>query len=262
MTRSFVLASLFLAGCAGAPPPEPEEIEQPPAPTPIEVKKALPKPKNGVRTMNAANIQKAFLPEAKVVGTNGRECGAWKDRVIVTQPASGGDYDIRIRPRSDDLDEDCKWEGDSLIEARVEGRVVGVVWPHVVVYREEPGGAGRLQVMRGTTGGITAEVAQAMHPSYVRTLVVGFSVAVVPEMGEVDETRTCQIAIEEAWRKTLEQMDESGQIHPKLDRTTPRCDPLALETCNVAFAFPYELVLSETAGQPAAGPVGCIGRPD
>jgi hypothetical protein len=262
VTRLFLLTGLCLAGCTGAKPVA-ADTDQPPAPKVVELKKSLPGPKEGgLRVRNADEIQKAFAPEATIKGTGGRECGAWKERVILTRPAENGGFDLQIRARTEDLDEDCKWEGDSLISARVEGRVIGVVWPHVVTYREEPGGAGLLSVMRGTTGGITAEVAQVMRPSYVRTLVLGFAVPVSPDLGEITEDRTCQMAIEEAWHNTIKEMDEAGRIAPNIDRNVPRCDPLALETCKVSFAFPYELVLSETEGRPAPGPVGCIGRPE
>lgn len=250
--------AVCVGACSGAAP---DPAPPPPKPPPIQVKKELPKPKTGVRTLTDDTVRKVFESEAKVQGTNGRKCGVWRDRVIITQPNDKGSNDLRIRPRGDDLDEDCQWDGPTLVEARVEGEVLGVVWPHVVLFKPGLNGVGRLEVLHGTTGGVTAEIVDAFGPSYVRSFVIGFGVPLKAEFERAPD-EPCHVAIERAWGKVLGELESGGRIHPDMERGLPSCDPGVLRTCeDVAFMIPNEIVLTDTRAVPAAGVVGCIHMP-
>jgi len=224
----------------------------------VAVKKELPKAKKGGTTLTKENVRKAFEAEAVIKGTNGRVCGAWRDRVVLTQPNDKGSRDLRIRPRTDDLDVDCQWDGPTLVEARVEGEVIGVVWPHIVVFESGKEGVGRLEILHGTTGGTTAEIVDAFSPSYVRSFVVGFNVP-IPVSIDRAEDETCPDAIRRSWDVILAELDAGGRIHPEMERGMPACDPTAMRTCDrVSFMIPNEIVLTETKARPAAGVVGCL----
>ena len=226
------------------------------APTPAEPKD-LPRPKE--RTLNEDTLRKAFRPEAVVAGAGGRKCSVWPDKVVVTRPAAkSGEWEIKIKPRNLDIDTDCQWEGDVLVEsAGVGGEAIGAVWPYLVLHGPGPTGAGPLQIVHTATGGVTAQVAEAMSPNYTRSLVVGFTSMIRPEIPG-DESVTCDQRVAKAWADTLASLEAAKRVSPNLDRATPRCEPRAYETCKFVFVLPYELVLSQREARPAAGTVGCL----
>jgi hypothetical protein len=169
---------------------------------------------------------------------------------------------MRIKPRQHDIDADCQWEGDVLVEsAGVGGEAVGAIWPYLVLHGPGPNGVGPLQVVHATTGGVTAQVAEAMSPNYARTLVVGFSTTIRPEISE-DTGLPCEERVAKAWGETLAALENAGRISSTLDRAVPRCEPRAYEACKVSFVLPYELVLSERSPRPGGGPVGCLAALD
>jgi len=259
-TAACALLALLGAACTGqAPPPDKPKVDDKPK---VEVHKELPKAKDGVQAMTQENVRKAFEAEATVQGKDGRECGKYRDRIVLTRPNDKGGHDLRIRPSTGDLDTDCTWEGPTLVETRVQGEVIGVVWPHVVVWDPGPRHTGRLQVVQGTTGGVTGEVVDAGHPNYDRQLVVSFS---VPQEFEVEreEGEPCEAAIERHWRATLADLEEGGTLHPQMNMEVPHCPPDTLQRfCDTyAFLIPHELVLTDATARPAGGDVGCVHLP-
>lgn len=251
---------LMLGACTGAPPPEPTGEKKPAIP----VRKELPKAKEdaGPKAMTEDTVRKAFEAEAVVKGTGGRVCGAWRDRVVITRPAERGGYDLRVRPRTDDLDADCVWDGPVLVEARVPGEVAGVFWPYIVVYQPLPDHSGRIQVLQGTTGGVVTEIMDATKPRYERQLVVSFEVPVIfePEKGA---DQRCDDAISASWARMLPELERGGSLHADTSRDSPRCPPAVTERFCDRFAFlmPHELVLGESAAHPSVSEVGCAHVP-
>jgi len=258
---NLAVLALALTACTGqAPPPDKPKIEEKPE---VEVHSELPKAKDGgVQTMTQENVRKAFEPEATIQGADSRRCGKWRDRIVLTRPNDKGSYDLRIRPDTGDLEVDCAWEGPVLVETRVKGEVVGVVWPHVVTYAPGARRTGRIQVVQGTTGGITAEAVDASKPHYDRQLVIGFH---VPEEFDVQREgdEPCANAIERHWQEVLADLEASGGFHEKMSKETPHCPPEAVERfCDTfAFLFPHELVLTDSQARPAGGEVGCAHLP-
>lgn len=255
------VAALVLVACSTPAPPADKPKVEVPAP---EAKKELPKRKqlggvDGPRERTQENIRKAFQADARVSGTNGRKCGVWRDKVILTQPNEGHEGNtLRIRPSTGDIDADCAWDGPVLVEARVDGEVEGVFWPHVVTFEEGPDRSGHIQVIQGTTGGVTAEVVNVGRPRYDRQQVIRFEVPHIFEV-EREQGQDCRELIEGEWNKLLAELDEAGTVHPDLSRTLPHCPPEPMQRFCDRFAFlmPHELVLTDSAPRPASGEAGC-----
>lgn len=258
--RAAWLCLAAMLGCTGAPTPDVDDGPKEPA---IPVRKSLPKARDGgPQALTQDNVRKAFEAEATVTGLGGRRCGVWRDKVVLTRPADRGGYDLRIRPSTGDIDADCQWEGPVLVSSQVIGEVVGVFWPHVVVYAEGADHSGRIQVVQGTTGGITADIPDATRPRYERQLVVSFEVPSVFEVSRGPD-QSCEDAIADQWTRTLSSLERGDMVHPDVDRTTPHCPPdvLARFCDRFAFLLPHELVLGQSTAKPVGGMVGCAHIP-
>ena len=253
---------IALSACGG--PPTPAAPPTPALPTGFAAQPArdvadpAELPMAGIRTLTAETVRRAFEPLEVRTTDEGVRCTAFKERAILTRASERGGRDLRIRPRHLDLEEDCNWDGPVLVDTRVEGEVLGVVWPHVAVFAPDPSGVGRLQIVQGTTGGVIMELIEVIGPAYVKSLTLGFS---VPARIEVERAadESCEAAIERAWKKALQSLRDTGRVAQGLPDTPPSCPPDVLATCAPVIALPYELMLGKTEASPVVGPIGCIG---
>ncbi len=259
MIRALVSASLFVA-CTGQAP-APATAPAPDRPTgfaaaPSKGLRAADPQESGVRTLSADTVRRAFEPVEVRQGEGGLRCAAFVDRVIVTRPGDHGGRDLRIRPRDFDLEEDCAWDGPVLVETRVAGEVLGMVWPHVVVYEPSVDGFGHLQVVQGATGGMLIEFIDALEPAYVKSLTLGFAVP-APLPVDVGEGEACDAAIARVWHKVRADWIAAGRLARQTPTEPPTCPAEVLATCQPVLTLPFELVLGQTEASAAVGPVGC-----
>lgn len=254
MSRMLCCALLWV-GCTTAvePPVVPADVTLDPAADVAVLPVA-----SSIRTLTAETVRKAFEPKERRSGPDGLECAAFVDRVILTRPSQKGSRELRIRPRDIDLETDCGWEGPVLVETRVEGKLLGVVWPYLVFFAPGDQGVGRLQVVQGTTGGTIAEMIEVIDPVYARSLTLSFGVPSRVSI-EMSEGESCEVALNRAWREAIPKLRESGRVAAELRDQRPTCPAELHEACDVAFVLPFELMLGKTSASPVAGHVGCIG---
>jgi len=256
--RTPVLA-LLLPACIGASPPAPADV---PPVAPPEAAAAVPGAPTfvGVRTLSPETVRKAFEPVEIRTGEGGLRCAVFNERVILTRPSPRGTRDLRVRPRDVDVGTDCEWDGPVLVSTQVDGEVLGVVWPYIVVFEPGESAVGRLQIVQGITGGTVVEMIEVVGPAYVKSLTLGFGVPTVLDIERAPD-EPCQAAIERTWAEILPELRKGNRIAPDIGDAPLSCPDEAMAECEVLVTLPYELMLGTSVPSPVTGPVGCIAAP-